>query len=128
VAKNDNDHRCMVKRRVHTLVRRGLRKLQFNLMCSECSVNIFAEEQTGNTNLEMSWEIYEHAIVDRHHVALEGWPSTVFNPGKMSTKVLELVLNALEEGRCYWCNVSSEEVEDRLNTIATKKASGEIPT
>ncbi|KAF8507748.1 hypothetical protein JB92DRAFT_2832665 [Gautieria morchelliformis] len=74
VAKNDNVHHCMLKRRVRML----------------------------------------------------GWPSVDFNPGHMSTKELDTLLKAWADGTCHWRKVLPDELEERQQTIAQKKASREI--
>ena len=78
----------------------------------------------------MEWKRYESKIVNVHQVVLVGWPVEDFDPHILSLKDLETCVSALQgpEPACYWQKVGAEEVEQRQEEIAAKKASGEIVT
>ena len=123
VAKNDNERRTLLKRRVRSLVKEGLRKSDiFGVLLFTLST----ENITKNSTVDMSWQNYEENIVDRYGVILDGWPVTQFNPGQMSTRLLQTVLNALDDGTCSWRTLEEQELQDRQADRRAKKASGEI--
>jgi hypothetical protein len=46
----------------------------------------------------------------------------------MSTRLLQTVLNALDDGICSWRMLEEQELQDRQADCRAKKASGEITT
>jgi hypothetical protein len=85
-----------------------------------------AENITNNSKLEMSWQQYEEKIVEHYGVILDGWPVSQFNPGQMSTHLLQIVLNALEDGTCGWRTLERQDLQDRQVERKAKMASGEL--
>ncbi|KAF8581495.1 hypothetical protein K439DRAFT_1619003 [Ramaria rubella] len=110
VAKNDNQRKTMTKRIVCSLVKQSLRSI------------------TGDSMLEMEWMRYEATIANTHEVELVGWPVNPFDPHVLGVCDLETCLAALKgpELTCYWCKLTTNELDMHQEVVASKKASREI--
>jgi hypothetical protein len=79
--------------------------------------------------MKMNYNNYEHAIVEHHSVALDGWPSELLpirNPSRLGgRKSVQLLLNALIEGTCKWTKLMEEELADRITRNHAREAAGE---
>ncbi|TFK65039.1 hypothetical protein BDN72DRAFT_901014 [Pluteus cervinus] len=77
----------------------------------------------------MNYENYERRIVEKHSVALIGWPlEKVTNPGFITTQVqLALVACALESGKCKWVKLSATELSARVKrNVARQHRVGDV--
>ncbi|KAG0692204.1 hypothetical protein DFH29DRAFT_817992 [Suillus ampliporus] len=77
----------------------------------------------------MNYNNYEHAIVEHHGVALDGWPSELLPIRNLSRigghKSVQLLLNALIEGTCNWMKLTEEELVDRITRNHAREAAEE---
>jgi hypothetical protein len=93
-------------------------------------IHVGTDVITGNSALEMEWKRYDTKIVNEYQVMLVGWLVSMFDPHVLSIKDLETCYDALKgpQPTCYWCKISNEELQQRHEELAAKKASGDIVT
>ncbi|KAF8581725.1 hypothetical protein K439DRAFT_1618779 [Ramaria rubella] len=117
--KNSNERKTMSKHLVCAMVKRGL-DAYFLIENTD--------KITGDSGLVMEWTRYEMKIVKKHQVELVGWLVQEFDPHVLGIKDIELCMQALSglAPTCFWCKLSSDELMGRQNSLAEKKASGEI--
>ncbi|KAF8574376.1 hypothetical protein K439DRAFT_1624369 [Ramaria rubella] len=119
IAKNSNECKTMMKHLVCTMVKCGLH----GYLLIENTDKI-----TGDSGLVMEWKWYETKIVNEHQVELVRWPVQKFDPHVLGIEDLELCMQALSGSApiCFWHKLSSDKRMGRQNSLAEKKASGEI--
>lgn len=77
----------------------------------------------------MNYRNYEGKIVEKYGVELKGWPSSktgICNPASLGGRQqLEILLAALESGRCHWVVLSEDELEERKRLNQAREERGE---
>lgn len=59
--------------------------------------------------MNMSWKKYEDLVVFKRGIVLEGWPNAVFDPNNLGVKDLEVILEAILNGKCAWRKLTEDE-------------------
>ena len=77
----------------------------------------------------MNYRNYEGKIVEKYGVELKGWPSSksgICNPATLGGRQqLEILLAALESGRCHWVVLSEDELAERKKQNQAREERGE---
>jgi len=78
----------------------------------------------------MNYNNYKHNIVERHGVALVGWPENllpVWNPSSVSgQEVLQPLLDALLTQTCHWIWLTEVQLARRIEDNSIHQAKGEV--
>lgn len=76
----------------------------------------------------MNYLNYERSIVEKHAVALIGWPEELLpvrNPGCIgSREAVALLRNALVDKDCRWIRLTNEQRENRIKDNQARQARG----
>jgi len=77
----------------------------------------------------MNYENYERDIVERHGVALVGWPDNILpvrNPSRVGGReVLQPLLGALVTKTCHWIKLTDDQLKKRIEDNHTRQSNGE---
>jgi hypothetical protein len=76
----------------------------------------------------MNYENYERVIVERHSLALVGWPEgKVRNPGSIvgGQGTINQLFSALKNRDCHWVKLTDEELQARITANEEAEARGE---
>ncbi|KAM6488896.1 hypothetical protein JOM56_001311 [Amanita muscaria] len=76
----------------------------------------------------MNYVNYDKAIIQKYHVKLIGWPTTIkfMTPANLSsTDDVRKLRNALKTKTCHWIHLSEMEVDEHMTSIAEREAAGE---
>lgn len=80
-------------------------------------------------NVHMNYLNYETAIVEKYHVTLVGWPSTLpfANPSNIGTVGdIRTLRDALKVGECKWTVQTKRQQAAHAETLKSKRAAGEV--
>ena len=74
----------------------------------------------------MNYARYEAVIVEKHGIALTGWPFTgpIRNPGALDSTDIITLKHALHEKRCKWIILTEEQRAARKASNAERVADG----
>lgn len=125
VAKNDNERRILLKKRIRLLINAGL-CMYFWSNFLLTILSIFVGKVTNNTAAKMSWKNYEDLVVRAHGVVLEGWPNATFDPSNLGLKELEVILATLLTGKCAWRKLSESEMALCEQEYTEKLVNGDV--
>lgn len=111
---NGNKQRVDLKTSIRAMADEGLRESPFHLINDFYSPMQRTDAITNDSKAKMSWTAYEENVVERHSVALVGFPfETVKDLGVISVGALTLIKNAFEANVCYWVKLSASELAAR---------------
>ncbi|KIM54660.1 hypothetical protein SCLCIDRAFT_136438, partial [Scleroderma citrinum Foug A] len=78
---------------------------------------------------QMNYLNYEHSIVEKHGVALVGWPEELLpvqNPVYIgSREVVKPLWEALVSKTCHWIRLTNEQHQERIKDNQVHQARGE---
>jgi hypothetical protein len=122
--------RAKVVSNCRALIQEGLGKYAHAL--DICKTHICVDEILHENNLIkgkilMNYDNYELKIVERHGVALEGWPSgRVQNPGKVGgRRDIMRLFDALSSGSCHWVVLTEQQIDKRKKHNQEREDRGE---
>ena len=79
----------------------------------------------GLKNVNMSYKHYDHNIVSRHMVKLNGWPAGLqrISPSKINTvEEIRSLRDALRAGDCMWSKLSPRQHTAHLESLEARIA------
>jgi hypothetical protein len=78
----------------------------------------------------MNYNNYERNIVERHSLAMVGWPSDLLpirNPSLLGGREqVHSLLNALVNKTCHWTVLTEEQLTARVEQNHARQAAGEL--